>query len=291
VNEDKLVEKTYPNGAKVKYGLRHFNPGYLSRTGQYSIDKWRETLPCRFHNDPDSQPVLKEYPDVTGGMVLQGATSLSHNIHGLVRPMNSCWSEGKIRKMSGVPDLWKILHAICLPKIKTCKYVRLVHYNGTERCGASVPDFHIHLLMEPDPDELFDLETELEMVEEFRKSKMALLFAGHILAVVESIHQVGQCFFVQTDDKPINMENLSFAIYTIIRLYSKAFANTAPGKEGLPPDFQLMLEFREGRLWWGSFTPQLAGVGAEQCCGIRMGPTPHQWTPKETLQLLRLANA
>ena len=96
-----LITRQYPNRAVAKYGLRRFNPDYLNRTEQISIEDFRAAEPCRFHARPEEQPVIREFPDVAGGMVLQGATRQSHKMHGLVRPLHTCWSGNDMRTMGG----------------------------------------------------------------------------------------------------------------------------------------------------------------------------------------------
>ncbi len=277
--EKKLGYREYPDHRVVKDGLREFEEKRLKRR-QGTIEEWRTEVGCAFHSSDQSKLFIKDYPNVAGGMTLQGAKYQSHEAHCLVRPTQKCWDEERIRTMGGEADLNELFDVIFAPHIDTGDFVDLVHYNGDERSAASEPDFHMHMMVNQRPPHLMNHELNERMNERFASSKYVIAQNGNIIAVVDSIHQVGEVQFVQTDySQHVSLPRLVNVLCETIRLFARAFANTRHESLGLPPDFQLQLEFMGGRLYSGGFIPMLAGVGIEQ---RRLRPTPHQWTPAET---------
>lgn len=281
--EKELNYREYPDDRVVKDGLRAFDETRLYRR-QGTIEEWRAEVGCPYHTTDQSKLWIKDYPDVAGGMTLQGALYRSHEVHCLVRPTKECWDEQRIRSMGGEADLNELFDCIFAPHIFEGAFVDLVHYNGDDKSAASAPDFHIHFMKNQRPTKYMNHELNAQMNARFAASPYIIAQNGNIIAVVESVHQVGEIQFVQTDyTQQVSLTRLLNVLFETIRLFARAFANTRPQSLGLPPDFQLQLEFMGGRLYSGGFIPMLAGVGVEQ---RRLRPTPHQWTSTETYRRL-----
>lgn len=280
------IDTRHASGVTVRNN-RFWAPIYLDRPEQLSIAKWRETTPCAFHTSGSKAPVVvKEYPDIAEGMVLQGALFASHTRHELLRPLTACWSEEDIRRLGGPDRLLAIYEGIFAPLMQERKpeWVHLVQYVG-RTVGMSQPDFHVHFLTNPMSATAFAATCGPEALQDLRRSKMTVTESGNIRMVCQPVFGAGQCWIIPSDGSASRTDDLVKVLISATEMFAQAFTS----KQGLPPDFSMLLRFLHGQFHSGVYTPRLAPPGAEQTMAMLFPDIaiPHQFPPEEVLELLR----
>lgn len=288
--DEDYVTLVYPGGSAIMYGgTRVFDPKiHLNRWWQYNtrIEEGRKHFRCQLHSLP--QNVIIQEIAVGDGFTLIRNSNTPHEDHRLYFPAGGCWPEKKIRTAGGLANLTGLLgHAIKMMRDEKQEFVRIICYVGP-LMGMNQMDFHVHYLANPDNcDPNFPLEAALDLEQEsllrdfWLLNSQAVILDGPVRVVCDSIDRAGQSYFVSR--RGVEADELAFAVNRTLELFAAGFTSI----QGLAPDFQLMLEFWNGKFDWGFYSPYLHHKGVEQSTGFRKGVFVHPWGPEATLKRLR----
>lgn len=232
---------------------------------------------CPFCTKP--QTVLKECGN---WLVLENAFT-PFPFHQLVIP-KECWPVTMIRNLGGEENLSDALRIVW----------RIIEQQGRDQmlhsvfsgylAGQNVPHLHHHVLENTFPG-FVSRDVSKEVIETAGDPARILFEEGGFRVTVGGL-RAGQCYIVPTESELTANPaiRISKVLIRIIDLYADKFRSD----RGLPPDYQVALRFRGGKLAYGFYLPVLNHWGATEYLGVTgeqpvILPWPHEETVRHLL--------
>lgn len=274
MNRNGLVLQRWPGGIVTAAGGTR-TAIKLGRPWQKDLEVNPST--CSFCTKP--QTVLAEYGD---WLVLDNIHT-PFPMHQLVIP-RKCWEKEALRDLGGRMKIQEALE-IVLNIVAKEKRPAMLHtiYSGP-LAGQNVMHLHHHILDNAVPD--FSSTDVSDQVSALASDPKYVIFQNADFRVSVGGLRAGQCFIVPTrlNSLAYTAIKLSEILTGIIKLYAEKFRS----EQGLPPDYQIALRFRNGELAYGFYLPVLNNWGTTEFLGLmREQPVILPWPHEVTAAYLR----
>lgn len=274
----KPIIYTWPNGRKSIAGGTRTTIN-LDRPWQKELKVNPAT--CPFCNKPQKE--VRRFLGAGGWRLLQNMFT-PFRFHQLLTPAR-CWGAVKLKRLGGRKMIEAALRMLSgeIQKYPDRKFIVDTHIGYS--AGQNAGHLHWHLIEYP-----FDGRSAVSMAGGMRKffqKNPALVLSNQksstsMLVGVGGI-RAGQCFFIP--NKPVSPSFLARKIYSVISTYKHRFRS----KQGLSPDYSLLLSFNKGKFEYAIYTPILNNLGAFDLAAFydSKWPVTLPWPHETTVQYLK----
>ncbi len=277
---------TWPNGRKsIAGGTR--TAISLDRPWQKEIEINPAT--CPFCNKPQKE--VKKFSGAGGWRLLRNVFT-PFRFHQLLVP-SRCWDAAKLKRLGGAKMIGEALCILSgeIQKYPNRKFIVDTHIGYS--AGQNVGHLHWHLIeysfggqrdfMADGMRKIFSRQPELVLSNHKSASLSITAGVGGVRA--------GQCFFIPK--KPISIKAnlrtlpdfLARELYAVMSMYENKFKS----KQGLSPDYSLLLSFDKGSFQYAVYTPILNNLGAFDLAAFydAKWPVTLPWPHETTVQYIK----
>jgi len=243
---------------------------------------------CPFCNKPQKE--LKRFRAGCGWRLLRN-TFTPFKFHQLLIP-SKCWSVVDLRRLGGPKMIEAALRIIAgeIQEYPSRKFIIDTHIGYS--AGQNTGHLHWHIIEYPfGGKKSFSMADGMRKIFRERPSLVLSTKSSSLMNITVGVGGVraGQCFFIP--NKPISIKSQILFSLLVHRLYAviSAYENKFRSKQGLSPDYSLLLSFDKRQFEYAVYTPILNNLGAFDLAAFydMQWPVTLPWPHETTVQHLQ----